>query len=88
MAEAKWEIGAQIAFLGGSRRKEAAGVSWATSSFASIVRGLPYMTSAKFSDFLTPSPIVTVTNQLMVFLSSAFLRTPPHPLRTSYMEAP
>ena len=34
------------------------------------------MTSAKFSDFLTPSPIVTVTNQLMVFLSSAFLRPP------------
>ena len=38
------------------------------------------MTSAKFSDFLTPSPIVTVTNQLMVFLSSAFWRTHAPPL--------
>ena len=28
------------------------------------IKGLPYMTSANFSDFLTPSPLVTVTNQL------------------------
>ena len=32
----------------------------------SFVRGLPYMTSAKFSDFLPP--LVTVTNQLILFL--------------------
>ena len=48
------------------------------------------MTSANFSDFLTPSPgpLVTVTNQLILFLLSAFWGTPPHPLRTSYVEAP
>ena len=46
--------------------------------------GLPYMTSTTFSDFFDP-----VTNQLTLFLLSAFLGTPsPHPLRTSYMEAP
>ena len=34
-------------------------------------------------------PPVTVTNQLILFLSSAFWGTPsPHALRTSYMEAP
>ena len=53
-------------------------------------RGLPYVTSAKFSDFfLPPPPVVTVTNQLILFLSSAFWGQPlPHPLWTSYMEAP
>ena len=30
------------------------------------------MTSATFCDFLTPSPLVTVTNQLILFLLSAF----------------
>ena len=45
------------------------------------VRGLPYMTSAKFSDLWTPYPHLS--------LSSAFWGPPfPHPLRTSYMEAP
>ena len=37
------------------------------------------MTSPNFSDFLTPSPgspLVTVTNQLIVFLSSAFWGPP------------
>ena len=43
------------------------------------VRGLPYMTSAKFSDFWTPSPPFTVTNQLILFLSSAFWGPPPPP---------
>ena len=54
------------------------------------VWGLPYVTSAKFSDFLTTSPLLTVTNQLIVFLSSAIWGHPPSPhlLRTSYMEAP
>ena len=40
-------------------------------------KGLPYMTSARFSDILTPSPLVTVTNQLVLFLSSAFWGPPP-----------
>ena len=40
-------------------------------------RGLPYMRSAKFSDFLTPSPPVTVTNQLILFLSSPLWGPPP-----------
>ena len=44
-----------------------------------IVKGA----SAKFWDFLTPPPLlVTVTNQPILFLLSAFGR-PPHPLRTS-----
>ena len=33
--------------------------------------------SAKLSYFLTPSPRVTVTNQLILFLSSAFWGPPP-----------
>ena len=38
--------------------------------------------------FFTPSPLVTVTIQLILFLSSAFWGPPsPHPLRTSFMEA-
>ena len=41
------------------------------------VRGLPYMTSARFSNFFTPSPLVTVTNKLILFLSSAFWGPPP-----------
>ena len=49
-------------------------------------RGLPYMTSARFSDFSTPPPLVTVTNLLILFRSSAFWGHPsPHPLRTSYI---
>ena len=36
------------------------------------------MTSAKLSDFLTPSPLlVTLTNQPILFLSSAFGGPPP-----------
>ena len=38
----------------------------------SLARGRPYMMSAKCSDILTPSPLVTVTNQLVLFLMSAF----------------
>ena len=34
--------------------------------------GLPVMTSRKFTDFVYPLPLVTITNQLIVFLSSAF----------------
>ena len=37
------------------------------------------MTSAKFSVFLTPSPLVTVTNQLILFRLSAFWEPPPPP---------
>ena len=52
-------------------------------------QGLPSMTSAKVSDFFTQFPLVTVTNQLILFLSSAFWGPPsPHPLWTSYTEAP
>ena len=36
------------------------------------IRGLPYMTSAKLLDFWPPPPLVTVTNQLILFLLSAF----------------
>ena len=36
--------------------------------------------------YLDPLPLYTVTNQLILFLSSAFWGPPP--LRTSYMEAP
>ena len=42
------------------------------------IRGLPYMTSSKFSDILTPSPPVTVTNQLFLFLSPSFWGPPIH----------
>ena len=35
------------------------------------------MTSAKFSDFLTFSPLVTYRNQLILSLSSAFGGPPP-----------
>ena len=39
-----------------------------------------------FINLLTPSPLVTVTNQLILFSSSAFWGPPsPHPLRTSYV---
>ena len=39
--------------------------------------------------FFTPFPLVMYINQLILFLSSAFRGPPsPHPLRTSYMEAP
>ena len=44
-----------------------------------------------FRFFVIPSPHVTVTNQLILFLSSAFWGPPSphaHPLRTSYLEAP
>ena len=40
--------------------------------------GLPYMTSAYFWEFFIHPP-VTVTNQLILFLSSAFLGPPPPP---------
>ena len=40
-------------------------------------RGLPCMTSAKFSDFLTASPLVTVSYQLILFLSSTLCGPPP-----------
>ena len=42
---------------------------------SSLFRGLPYMTSANFSDFFYPP--VTVTNQLILFLLSAFWGPPP-----------
>ena len=46
------------------------------------------MTSAKFLDLLTHTP-VTFTNQLILFLLSAFWGHPsPHPLRTSYKYGP
>ena len=40
-------------------------------------KGLPYMTFATFSDFLTPSPLVTYRNQVILFLWSAFWGPPP-----------
>ena len=47
------------------------------------------MTSATFSDFLTPFPLVTVTNQLILFLPSAFWGTPPtHCGRHTYGSPP
>ena len=52
--------------------------------FSLSVKGLPYMTFEFFD-----TPFVTVTNQLIVFLLSAFWGPPlPHLLRTSFMEAP
>ena len=36
------------------------------------------MTSAKFTEFLTPSPLVDVANQLILFLLSAPSPAPPH----------
>ena len=46
-----------------------------------VVWGHPYMTSAKFSGFLTPPPpSVTYRNQLILLLLSAFWGPPlPHP---------
>ena len=41
-------------------------------------RGLPYMTSAKFSYFLNPP--VSVKNELILFLLSAFRGPPPPPI--------
>ena len=47
------------------------------------------MTSAKISDFLTPSPLVTNRNQLILFLSSAcWGPSIPHAVRTSYKYGP
>ena len=40
-------------------------------------RGLPYMTSANFSAFWTPSPLVAFRNQMILFLLSAFWGPPP-----------
>ena len=50
------------------------------------LRGLPYMMSAKFSDFFTPPPCHCRKSADFVPIV-CFLGTP-HPLRTSYMEAP
>ena len=51
------------------------------------VKGLPYMTSAKWSDFFTPS---SVTHKSADFVPFVWIWGPPslHPLRTSFMEAP
>ena len=52
-----------------------------------IIRGLPYMTSAKFSYVLTPPCHCHKSADFAPFV--CFLGTPlPHPLRTSFMEAP
>ena len=57
-------------------------------TIAACLWGLSYKTSARLSDFLAPSPLVSVTNRLILVLSSAFWGLPsPHPLWTSYMEA-
>ena len=70
-------------------RRKSLSASGADLEFCTRSLGLPYMTSAKSSDFLTPSPLVVDRNQLILFLSSAFWDPLyPHPLRTSYMEAP
>ena len=42
------------------------------------LRGLLYMTSANFSDFWTPSPLVTVSNQLILFLLLFWDPLPPN----------
>ena len=41
------------------------------------LRGLPYMMSVTFSDFFDPLLLVTVTNQLIMFLPTAFWGPPP-----------
>ena len=45
--------------------------------FLSGLRVLPYMMSKKLSDFFYPLPLVTVANQLILFLLSAFWGPPP-----------
>ena len=42
-----------------------------------LLRGPPYKTSSKFTDFFTPPLLVTVTNQQILFLSSVFWGPPP-----------
>ena len=52
-------------------------------------KGLPYMTSAKRSEFFTPPGPPCRYHKSADFVPFVcFLSTPPHPLRTSYMEAP
>ena len=59
-----------------------------------VVRELPFMTSAKFLDFLIRSPLSVFGSDLHYKIHATFLTTsasplPPPPLmRTSYMEAP
>ena len=52
------------------------------------IRGLPYMTSATFWGSFDPLPLVSVVNQFIVFLSSAFWGPLPQQLWTSHMDAP
>ena len=60
-----------------------------THSYADGQRGLLICVIRKNLGFFTPFPLVRYINQLILFLSSAFRGPPsPHPLRTSYMEAP
>ena len=63
------------------REREEVGPGFAVGVVA--FRGLPYMTSAKFSDFfyltITKCSLVTFTNQLILFLLSAFWGPPSPP---------
>ena len=54
--------------------------NWKSGGRGFYIGGLPYMISAKFSYFWTPSPLVTYRNQLILLLLSAFWGPPlPHP---------
>ena len=52
------------------------------------VRGLPYRTSAKFLDFLTPLSPLPEFYTLIVNKFGSFFEPLPPSVRTSYMEAP
>ena len=70
-------------------RKEGEGRGGRAAESSHLVRGLPYMTSAKLSDFWTPSPLCHIHNSCNLVPFICFLGTPlPQPLQTSYMEVP
>ena len=58
-------------------------------AFALFFLGASMYDVRKILGFFYPPPLVTVANQLNLFLLSAFWGAPsPHPLLTSYMEDP
>ena len=63
----------------------------AASRLPEATRELPDMMSAKYSDFLTPSPLSAfwsdLTHNLPYYASSSMTPFPP-PMQTSYLEAP
>ena len=72
------------------QQKKTCGKNCPPKSEWRLIRGLPSVRSTKVSDFFIPphTHFVTVKNQLILFLLSAFLWPPPPWVRTSYMEAP